>query len=356
MSASTLPRQLLKWVLSLDLTYPIKNPKRDFANGFLVAELLSRYFPDDIQMHSFENVTSIERKKSNWHLLKKFFKRYDVPVSKEDVDQVMAAADGAVVKVLQAIHDYVHEDPSAQAASQEEAQYSQYYNPNTAPDVGSPEGFQEAQCSPSVSPTFVQPGMLPYMQQPYASSPTVQYSEHQPPSTSYFQPAAAPGWPVQYPRASMQYPVPAQQPAHTQQAYAQVPAHYAQQSFFAQQPVSQYSSNMMQHMQTASTSVPAQHMATPAEQFAAQQQAYDLGQNPDATMPSIEYDKRPRVVDYKPYTQQDYSSRNFDAKRQDYWKLGTLGPQIEDEDLQVVHLGLLCGPPDFASLRSVQMR
>lgn len=268
----------------------------------------------------------------------------------------MAAADGAVVKVLQAIHDYVHEDPSAQAASQEEAQYSQYYNPNTAPDVGSPEGFQEAQCSPSVSPTFVQPGMLPYMQQPYASSPTVQYSEHQPPSTSYFQPAAAPGWPVQYPRASMQYPVPAQQPAHTQQAYAQVPAHYAQQSFFAQQPVSQYSSNMMQHMQTASTSVPAQHMATPAEQFAAQQQAYDLGQNPDATMPSIEYDKRPRVVDYKPYTQQDYSSRNFDAKRQDYWKLGTLGPQIEDEDLQVVHLGLLCGPPDFASLRSVQMR
>ncbi len=47
---------------------------RDFANGFLVAEVLSKYFPDDVQMHSFENVTSIERKKSNWHLLKKFFK------------------------------------------------------------------------------------------------------------------------------------------------------------------------------------------------------------------------------------------------------------------------------------------
>ena len=47
---------------------------RDFANGFLVAEVLSKYFPDDVQMHSFENVTSAERKKSNWHLLKKFFK------------------------------------------------------------------------------------------------------------------------------------------------------------------------------------------------------------------------------------------------------------------------------------------
>lgn len=41
-------------------------------------------------------------------------------------------------------------------------------------------------------------------------------------------------------------------------------------------------------------------------------------------------------MEYKPYTQQDYSSRNYDAKMQkEYWKLGTLGPQIEDEDLQV---------------------
>lgn len=47
---------------------------RDFANGFLLAEILSKYFPDDIKMHSFENVTSIKRKKSNWHVLLKFFK------------------------------------------------------------------------------------------------------------------------------------------------------------------------------------------------------------------------------------------------------------------------------------------
>ena len=47
---------------------------RDFANGFLLAEILSKFFPDDIKMHSFENVTSIKRKKSNWHVLLKFFK------------------------------------------------------------------------------------------------------------------------------------------------------------------------------------------------------------------------------------------------------------------------------------------
>lgn len=47
---------------------------RDFANGFLVAELLARYYPADVQMHSFSNVHSAERKKNNWFLLNKFFK------------------------------------------------------------------------------------------------------------------------------------------------------------------------------------------------------------------------------------------------------------------------------------------
>ncbi len=47
---------------------------RDFANGFLIAEILSRYYPADVQMHSFEAVASSTRKKQNWHLLEKLFK------------------------------------------------------------------------------------------------------------------------------------------------------------------------------------------------------------------------------------------------------------------------------------------
>ena len=265
--------------------------------------------------------------------------RYDVPVSKDDVERVMAAADGAVVKVLQAIYDYVHEDPSAQAATQEDSQYSQYYDSSAAPGASLPEAFQEAQCSPSSAPAFIQPGMLPYMQQPYASPPGAAYPENKPTSTLYphtgaNQQGGVVSWPPQYPTASMQYPMTAQQPAYSQPAYAQEQAQYAQQSAFAQQPMSQYSSGAMQHMQTASSSM-SHHMAAPTVQFA-QQQPYELGHSPEASMPSIEYDKRPRAVEYKPYTLQDYSSRNFDAKRQGYWKLGTLGPQIEDEDLQVL--------------------
>jgi hypothetical protein len=36
--------------------------------------VLSRYYPTDLDMHSFENVTSTELKRANWMVLEKLFK------------------------------------------------------------------------------------------------------------------------------------------------------------------------------------------------------------------------------------------------------------------------------------------
>lgn len=95
MAVAPLPREIIKWLQSLDLSFCVKNPKRDFSNGYLVAEILSRYYPKDISMNSFENGTRLAAKCDNWEQIYKVFKRKGLNIAKQEFDAVIHCAPGA---------------------------------------------------------------------------------------------------------------------------------------------------------------------------------------------------------------------------------------------------------------------
>ncbi|GKT35746.1 hypothetical protein ADUPG1_008840, partial [Aduncisulcus paluster] len=95
-----LPRELLKWLQSLDLSFPIKNPKRDFANGVLLAEIFSRYFPSDVEMHSYVNGASSQIKDLNWGHLKKFLDKKRVGISDTMIEDMKEQKEDAVYPIL----------------------------------------------------------------------------------------------------------------------------------------------------------------------------------------------------------------------------------------------------------------
>jgi hypothetical protein len=95
MASAPLPREIIKWLQSLDLSFVLKNPKRDLTNGYLTAEIVSRYFPKDVNMMNFENGTRLAAKTDNWEQLYKFFKKKGIAMTKQDFDPVIHCAPGA---------------------------------------------------------------------------------------------------------------------------------------------------------------------------------------------------------------------------------------------------------------------
>lgn len=69
----TIPREIIKWIQSEDLSFPAKNYKKDFANGYLLLEILSHYYPSDVIRTTMDNGTGPNSRKNNWHVLERIF-------------------------------------------------------------------------------------------------------------------------------------------------------------------------------------------------------------------------------------------------------------------------------------------
>ncbi|KAF5831295.1 hypothetical protein DUNSADRAFT_13324 [Dunaliella salina] len=78
---------------------------RDVANGFLVAEILSCYFPQDIKMHGFANATSSHYKRDNWNQVIRFCAKQAIPLPIDLVEQTLVGAHGAGEALLEHLYE-----------------------------------------------------------------------------------------------------------------------------------------------------------------------------------------------------------------------------------------------------------
>lgn len=101
---SGLPREILKWIQSLDLSHPVRNTRRDFSNGYLVAEIFSWYFPEEIEMHSYDNGTSLPSRQGNWSQLQRFFQRHEFDIPKEVIDGTIHCKPNAAALLMERIY------------------------------------------------------------------------------------------------------------------------------------------------------------------------------------------------------------------------------------------------------------
>lgn len=75
-----------------------------------MAEIFSRYFDKDVQMHSFDNGHAIAVKKDNWAQLLKFFKKRNIrpagePVTQDEVDAIVHCRPGAVILFINKVYE-----------------------------------------------------------------------------------------------------------------------------------------------------------------------------------------------------------------------------------------------------------
>ncbi|XP_042626116.1 spermatogenesis-associated protein 4-like [Cyprinus carpio] len=101
---SGLPREVLKWLQSLELSFFPKNVRRDFSNGYIVAEIFSWYFPRDFHMHSYDNGASLAAKQSNWSQIERFFVKQNISLLKEVIDGTIHCKPGAAELLVQEIY------------------------------------------------------------------------------------------------------------------------------------------------------------------------------------------------------------------------------------------------------------
>ena len=102
----SLRRETIFWLQSMDLSYSIRNPTRDFSNGCLIAEILHRYYGSEMQLHSVGTGLSSVVKEDNWRMITGILSRKNVHFDPALVTDCIHQRNGAAFVIINKLHEH----------------------------------------------------------------------------------------------------------------------------------------------------------------------------------------------------------------------------------------------------------
>jgi hypothetical protein len=101
-------QRIYQWIDEIPLSRPKRNISRDFADGVLVAEVVSHYYPRMVELHNYPAANSFAQKLYNWQTLsKKVFKKIGLNLQKAELEALCNAEPGAIETLLKRLQVHV---------------------------------------------------------------------------------------------------------------------------------------------------------------------------------------------------------------------------------------------------------
>ncbi|XP_061541168.1 spermatogenesis-associated protein 4 [Phycodurus eques] len=99
-----LPRDVTRWLQSLELTVQPMNVRRDFSSGYHVAEMFCRYYPRDFEMHAYSKGTSFSAKQDNWNKIRRTVQKLHLHLTEKLVYGTMHCKPGVAELLVQQVY------------------------------------------------------------------------------------------------------------------------------------------------------------------------------------------------------------------------------------------------------------
>ncbi|XP_049607391.1 spermatogenesis-associated protein 4 isoform X1 [Syngnathus scovelli] len=99
-----LPRDVTRWLQSLELTIQPMNIRRDFCSGYHVAEIFCRYYPRDFEICCFTKGTSFSIKQDNWNKIRRALQKLRLHLTEKLIYGTIHCKPGAAELLLQQVY------------------------------------------------------------------------------------------------------------------------------------------------------------------------------------------------------------------------------------------------------------